>query len=453
MAVVWNEENAAHLYRRAGFGATQQQIKAAVKRGMTKTVESLFKFSKASDKLPEDIENLENLQAWWLDRMIRTTSPLHERLVLFWHNHFATGYAKIGKVSWMHMQNQTLRKGAAGSFRDLVTSIAKDPAMIYWLDNNTNTKKKPNQNFARELMELFTTGVLNKDGVANYNETDVNESAKAFTGWTVKDNAFFFNANNHDNTIKTFRGQSGNFDGTDIINMLVVDPATARRIPALLWSYFAYDIELTDPILDELAALYLANDTKIQPIVHRILTHDSFYSDASKRAGVKEPAVFFVSTVRYLRGKLQPRIKDKLDNGNTIGSKLQQIGQSLFDPPTVFGWDYGLSWVAASGMLDRYKVGQWFAAARAKDHPIQFKPQTILGAGFSKLDPSEAATRLLAAFGIFQPAPPTVAALATYLSTDDGGGSLEWKITPDYIDKKIRGAIALILGSSDFQAA
>ena len=275
MAIIWNTENAIHLYRRAGFGAKTLDITAALKAGHEATVDKILKVGKVSDKLPGNVKELEPLQGWWVNLMLKTKYPVLERLTLFWHNHFATGFAKVGRTDYMHRQNSLFRTMGMGKFRDLVTAVAQDPAMLIWLDNNTNTKGKQNQNFARELMELFTTGVYDKDGNPNYTETDVNESAKAFTGWKIKDDEFFFSANNHDFGSKTFKGQTGTFDGTDIINFLVVDPATVRRIPALLFGYFAYPIALSDPVLDSLAQTYLDNDTALAPVLKQIFDERS----------------------------------------------------------------------------------------------------------------------------------------------------------------------------------
>ncbi len=455
MAVTWNAENAAHLLRRSGFEATPKQIQSAVKRGLEKSVASILKIKKTNDKLPKDTQDLDQLQAWWLELMMKSKSPLGERLTLFWHNHFATGFAKVGNIAYMHAQNQVFRKLGAGSFRDLVVAVARDPAMIIWLDNNTNVKGKPNQNFARELMELFTTGVLDKNGAPNYTEVDVDEGAKAFTGWTIANGAFFFDANKHDFGNKSFRGSSGPLDGMDVIENLVVDPATARRIPAQLFGAFAYPIPLTHPLLDELSTIYLDNDTAILPVLQRIFLSDEFYSAEAKDAGISEPAVFLACAFRALKAKLQKTKKNDekkiVSNTGALGDQLEALGQSLFDPPSVFGWDYGLDWVSAAGMLSRAKVADWIAEARSKDHVLQYKPDKILGPGSKKLDATQAAERILVGLGIVSPAPTSVTALAAYMAAQDNGTPGPFEVTSDTIDKKVRGAIALVLSSTEFQ--
>ncbi|MFN0205523.1 MAG: DUF1800 family protein [Planctomycetota bacterium] len=457
MTVTWNAQNAAHLLRRTGFGATISQIKSATKSGMAKSVAKILKTPKINDKIPPDVKSIEDLQAWWVNLMLDTPAPLIERLVLFWHNHFATGHSKVGDFVYMHRQNTIFRKHAMGSFREMVTNVSRDPAMLIWLDNNTNVKGKQNQNFARELMELFTTGVNDKNGIANYTETDVDEAAKAFTGWTVKDGIFFFNESKHDFGTKTFKGITGNLDGTDIINLLVVQPATAHRVARQLFSYFAYDIPLDDPFIAELANIYLANDTAIKPVLQRIFTSDQFYSDASKNAGVKEPAVYLVSAFRPLKMKLQTIYINKeedesVSNTYALSNRLDQLGQSLFDPPTVFGWDYGLAWVTASGLLERAKVADWISEARDPTQLLQYKPETILGPSYKKLTAQIAAERILQNFGIQSPALATLGAIANYLMVDNAGNPVAIVWDEDTIDKKVRGAIALVLSSAEFQA-
>lgn len=456
MSVIWDEGNAAHLLGRTGFNPTTQQIKTATKIGMQKAVAQLLKPPKINDKLPPSAKSIEDLQAWWVQGMIQTKAPLVERLCLFWHNHFATGYTKVANISYMHRQNQIFRKYGMAKFRDLVTEVSKDPAMLIWLDNNTNVKGKQNQNFARELMELFTTGVLDKNGNANYTEKDVDESARAFTGWRVKDDAFFFSENKHDFGSKVFKGHTGNFDGMDIINFLVVDDAAARRICAKLFGYFARDVALNDPIVDELSAVYLANDTDLKPVLERLFTMDAFYSAESKDANIKEPAVFFVTAMRAVKTKLQMEIVDKnskkkVSNTSALRDNLELCGQSLFDPPTVFGWKGGLEWVTAAGMLSRARSAEWMADARSKENLLQINPAALLGPAYKKISADTAAQRILVNLGIHSPSAGTISAIATYLAAKDNGQPGELQFDPDTIDKKVRGALAIIASSGEFQ--
>jgi uncharacterized protein (DUF1800 family) len=242
----------------------------------------------------------------------------------------------------------------------------------------------------------------------------------------------------------------------DIINHLVVDPATARRIAQLLFSYFAYPIPLTDPMLDGLAQVYSQNDTAIAPVLRAIFLSDEFYSDAAKTSNVKEPAVFLVSALRAVRGRLKffafdPNQKKIVSNAWAMSDRLDRLGQSLFDPPTVFGWKPGLAWVGAAGMLERAKAGEWIAGARTPNHLLHYRPQRVLGPAYAKLTAGEAAARILSNLGVRSPNASTLSALTTYLVAKVDGTPGEFELDPDTIDKKVRGAIALVLSSAEYQ--
>lgn len=454
MTTTWNSNNAAHLLRRAGFGATAADVKKALKNGLAGTVKSLFKPDKSSDKYPTkpNPESLADLQLWWLKRMLSTSSPLVEKLTLFWHNHFATAYSKVGDLYMMHLQNRTLRKLGMGSFRDLMTAVAKDPAMIVWLDNDSNHKDAPNENFARELQELFTTGVYDKDGNANYTEQDVIEAARAFTGWTTWDYEFHFADWDHDYGSKTFKGETGDLDGTDVIDMLVVEDATARRLAMKLFSYFAYEVELADPVLDPLVDAYQANDTEIRPVLEVLFKSDVFYSEEAKRARVKSPVEFFVGTLHMLGAKITA--VDWVQY--TISDMLAEMGQAPFDPPSVFGWAEGLPWVSSNGLLQRLRVAKSIADARkADDSAFSWKTAKFLGkkTKWKNLDAAEVVAAHLAALDAAHASETTVAALAEYLAADEDGNPAEFALDAEVIDTKVRGLVALIQSSPEYQLA
>ncbi len=449
LAVDWNPENAAHLLRRAGFGATEAQVKAAVKKGFEKTLKDLLKPDIKSGKPPKKgLENVTWLQAWWLARFVSTHRPLTEKLTLFWHSHFATANSKVDNLSSMHEHVSMLRRNALGGFRDLLLGISTDPAMLVWLDNRKNYKNSVNENYARELMEVFTTGVLDKDGNPNYTETDVQEVARAFTGWSTFDGAFFFKADKHDEGTKTVKGVTGNLDGTDVIEILMADPATTRRIPQKLFSFFAYPVELTDPICDELQAVFVATDGSIAEIVEAIFRHDAFWSAQAKRALVKSPVEFLAGSVRLLQGALKGLSWD-------VGITIEALGQALYNPPSVFGWDEGLAWVSTSGLLERAKIAEWIADARQKDHPVHYNPKKLLGPTkqWASLDAAAVVQKVLAALDLSDASPATAAALVAYAQAPEEGQSPPTVIDGDYVDLKVRGLVALILGSPEFQMA
>ncbi len=450
MVVTWNAANAAHLHRRAGFGVTPKKLEQALDKGFEKTLAGLLKPDKPQGKPSKKTFNdLWRMQTWWLDRMVKGGHPLSDRMALFWHNHFATANSKVQNLKWMHRHVKLLRDNALGNFRDLVDGVSRDPAMLVWLDNWQNWADSINENYARELMELFTTGVLDKDGQPNYTEEDVVTVARAFTGWTLDGDEFFFADWAHDHGLKTFKGLTGDLDGVDIIDSLVTDPATAQRLAQKLWSYFAWPVALDDPLADELAAVYLASGHEIAPMVEAIFRHDAFYSDTAKRALVKGPVEWFVGSLRLLGAKV------KKNHPYEIGGAIQSMGQSIYSPPSVFGWNDGLAWVATSGLLERADTAEWVADARNKYAPVVFKPEKLLGKEkeWVALDGPALVALLLAALDVQDASAATVAALEEYAALDDDGVPQPVVVDADYVDVKVRGLVALILSSPEYQMA
>jgi uncharacterized protein (DUF1800 family) len=232
MGQLTGRKQISHLLRRAGFGGSPDEIDAHLALGFEGAVDRLIEFERVpNDELEArvsametqlDVTRLPALQNIWLSRMLFTARPLEERMTLFWHNHFATANSKVGRPPAMYDQNKLFRSQALGSFRELLKSVARDPAMLRWLDSNSNRRRSPNENFARELMELFTLGV------GNYTEQDVREAARAFTGWFFDRNlGFVFNSNQHDPGQKTFLGRTGSWNGDDVIDIILQQPASA----------------------------------------------------------------------------------------------------------------------------------------------------------------------------------------------------------------------------------
>src|SRR4051812_35173099 len=274
----------ALLLRRAGFGAGQQELERYVGLGLDGTLDELLHperveedFDGLLDSLSGhliDLQNIEDVQTWWLYQMIRTRRPVQEKLTLFWHGHFAVSNAKVANPRAMHQHLATLRQYGLGSFRDLLLAVSRDPAMLIWLDGGTNKKAAPNENYGRELLELFTLGI------GNYTEADVQASARAFTGWNLRPDeagnpSFYFDRNQHDFGPKTFLGKTGPFDGGDIVEMVVGQRATAERIARKLFAFFAYP----DPepaVLEPLVKAYLDSSYDIRSVVGAILRSDAF---------------------------------------------------------------------------------------------------------------------------------------------------------------------------------
>ena len=281
----------------------------------------------------------QRLATWWGGRMLTTPRPLEERLTLFWHGHFATGAGKVRDARMMHRQNEMLRANAAGNFRDLLVGILTDPAMLVYLDNGENRKDHPNENFGRELLELFTMGV------GNYTERDIREASRAFTGWTNDGVEFRFDAENHDFGEKTFLGRTGAFDGEDIIDIILEAPVTAEFIAGKLYRFLVRE-ELDPATRRALGDTFRESGYELRPLLRRIFLSRDFYSPASVATQIKSPVQLVVSTYRKLGLTRLPTIPDF--NRLTAG-----LGQTLFNPPNVAGWAGGRTWITPALLLER----------------------------------------------------------------------------------------------------
>jgi hypothetical protein len=278
-------------------------------------------------------------QIWLLNRMVNTRRPLEEKLLLFWHGHFATEDAKVSDYRLMLGQFEMLRRHAAGNFRDLLVGIGKDPAMLVYLDNRKNIKGHSNENFAREIMELFALGV------GNYTERDIKEAARAFTGWTNVGPKFVYRAGLHDDGEKTVLGEKGNFDGEQVIDIILKQKAAAEFITRKLYRFLARE-EITAELNAKLAAKLRADKYEFKPLLKTIFLSRDFYSPASYATQIKSPAQLIVSTYRKLGMTEVPGLP-------YLPQIMASLGQSLGNPPNVKGWDGGRSWINPATMLQR----------------------------------------------------------------------------------------------------
>ena len=281
----------------------------------------------------------QRLGLWWANRMLATPRPLEEKLTLFWHGHFATGENKVRDYRMMLQQNEMFRAHASGEFRDLLVGILKDPAMLVYLDNGENVKAHPNENFGRELLELFTMGV------GNYSERDVREAARAFTGWTNDVLAFKFDSAQHDFGPKTFLGRTGPFDGEDIVDTILAQPVTAEFIASKIYRFFVRD-EIEPGVKAQLGRTYRESGYQMKPLLKQIFLSKDFYSPPAVATQIKSPVHLVVSTYKKMSLREIPTIPD-------FGRMTASLGQSLFDPPNVAGWAGGRTWITPSTLLNR----------------------------------------------------------------------------------------------------
>ena len=337
--------------RRAGFGARPSEWSDLQRQGIEKVTQNLLNPRNTPDNLKAlleeiggdyvDYNDINSVRQWWMYRMVHTQRPLEEKMTLFWHNHFATANYKVDNSQRMWAQNETFRRFGMGSFRTLLQQVARDPAMLVWLDGDDNHVGKANENFAREVMELFTLGVGN-----GYAERDVAEAARAFTGWRGGDGpgGFIYDPTLHDDGEKTVLNQTGNWHADDVCDILARQPATARFLGEKLFKFFVHDNPgKTD--IDGLAKVYLDNQFDISAVLQSILTSDVFYSDAARFAKIKSPAEFAVMTIRSYDAPLSA--------ARDMRRSMELMGQELFNPPNVKGWREGRDWINSRTLLAR----------------------------------------------------------------------------------------------------
>ncbi len=353
----WNLKWAGHLFRRAGYGVTLEELRAAVDKGLLETLEHVLKGNANSDGKFEDLEsfgqkvvdhkNNEFAQrSWWLYAFWHSPHPLREKMTLFWHNHFVSSIAKVKFVQKIYNQNKLLRKHALGKFQAFLLDVSKDVAMLIYLDSNSNIKGKPNENYAREVMELFSLGV------GNYTEKDVQEAARAFTGWhTNGKDKFEFNKNFHDFDSKTILGQKGEWNGDDVVRIILEQPVAARFLVRKLYRFFiSENAEPPDALLAPLADAFRKSEFDVARVVGTMLGSQHFFSEHAYRQRVKSPVEFALGAARA--------VGLGLVNPEALAGQIDDMGQRLFAPPNVKGWPGGKSWLNTSTVLARHNFAQ-----------------------------------------------------------------------------------------------
>jgi uncharacterized protein (DUF1800 family) len=289
----------------------------------------------------EERDRVVGLRQWWLERMASGKRPLQEKLTLFWHGHFATSVQKVKDAYLMWRQNDIFRRNAAGNWLTLLEAVSKDPAMMIWLDQAQSRKEHPNENFAREVMELFVLGE------GNYTERDVAEAARALTGWSMdrQTQQFAYRAGAHDTAAKTILGQTGNFEGDDVLRIITNQPQGARFIVNKLWKFFVED-NPSPEMVNALAAELMATKLEFRPVLRTMFLSEAFYAPTVVRNQVKSPTQWLVSSSRLLERQLPPPMLSM--------NAMRTLGQELFAPPNVKGWDGGLAWITTNNLLSRY---------------------------------------------------------------------------------------------------
>src|ERR1700733_6594892 len=398
----WNYDFAAHLLERAGFGGTPDEIQALAKLTPAQAVDRLVRFQEIDASLlppfdhsgihdpglepfppsrpavtdeakktgvalgiqvkPEGNRRLQpivdeffywlrasvletnRVAYWWANRMLDSPRPLQEKMALFWHGHFAVNEPKVRDYRKLLAGLRLFQQHGTGNFRDLTVAVAQDPGMLTFLDAGVNVKGAPNENFAREIMEMFTMGV------GNYTEKDIREAARAFTGWNYVDLKFVVNKDQHDDGEKTFLGKTGRFDGVNVIDIILQQPATADYIAGKIYRYFVRE-DLSPELQKRLGSVLRDHDYQIAPLLETIFLSRDFYSPASVGTQIKSPVRLAVSTYRKLGLGNVPGVPD-------FNVATGALGQRLFAPPTVAGWANGTSWITPGLLLERANFGR-----------------------------------------------------------------------------------------------
>lgn len=419
---------ARHLLVRSGFAPTQAEVDAITGQSAQRAVGDLLARAQAAqpsqpppafvanppptpfnqikdreaflaarrEQLREGLE----LKNWWLQEMLSTSSPLAERMTLFWHNHFATSQQKVIRSQAMWHQHQLLRRHALGSFKTLLHAVAKDPALLAYLDAANSRKDAPNENFAREVMELFTLGEANQAsaGLGGYSERDIKEAARAFTGWSIERETFAFKLRPafHDTGVKTVLGKSGNFDGDDVLDILLAQPAAARFVAGKLWREFVSPTPDAQA-LERLASGYRQSGYNTAALLRELFLSDAFWAEAQRGSLIKSPVDLVVGTLRQFGFDYADALPFSL--------KTAQLGQNLLVPPNVKGWPGQNDWINSSTLLERKRfTEQLLKATEASQSARQAQMQRMKNefAGNSGRGSPQQALALLGPGGVQQ---------------------------------------------------
>ena len=476
------EEHIEHLLRRAGFGAVEDDVVRLADMPYVSAVEQLIRYDRLADDVDgkigqpghvgvtaragggfQPLVNIEDARQRWLFRMVHSQRPLQEKMTLFWHNHFATAWSKIngtfGSAEANRMmaakpgedpqgvigQIELLRQHSLGNFRDLLVAIAKDPAMLVWLDGRTNVRGRPQENFARELMELFTMGV------GTFTENDVYAGARVFTGWNLSrpSNAYYaFNyvAGQHDVDAKEFSfpifanggrviparaSSQGMQDGEDLITAVARHPATGPRLATKLYQFFVNEVDTPDAgLINEISQIYYSSDFEIAPMVRRLLTSPQFHDQRNWYKRYSWPVEFVARS-----------LKEVGMNGFSLSNALTPLvnmGQQIFEPPDVNGWELGRGWFSTGGMLAR----------------MNFAAQLATNQKFNLRDVARAQGKTpeaLLSFVLERLTPPELASSSYNALLDYARAGITWNGSDDQLATKTSGLVHLVVGSGDYQ--
>ena len=462
----------AHLMRRAGFGASRDELERCVEQGYEATVEELLDTSNPNN-MPDDIirryhaeqselRDLAGSAAYWMYRMISTESPLEEKMALFWHGLFATGYTKLNQARSQLNQVEMFRRNGLGAFDGLLLEISRDPAMLVWLDNQDNHGDAINENYGRELLELFSMGI------GNYTEDDIKECARAFTGWTLgnaeymsvrayKDSIwpysriawhYDYREEDHDDGEKTFLGETGNFNGGDIVNIIAKQDATADFICTRLFQFFAAD-EVSEQgrrCIDAMKETYFESGYQINSVLRTLFNSEYFKSNEARFARVKGPVEMVVGAIRTAGSHQTPELGIE-----RVSNNMLYMGQGLLQPPTVEGWHEGTEWIDSGSLVERVN----FAAKELSDvnsPGIRAIIDRLAATGEGVLSPEQFADGCVDLLGPIDVADDTRSVLVEFASRQ-GELDLREREPGDESERRVGNMLRLIAATREYQLA
>ena len=463
----------AHLMRRAGFGATRDELEAYAAQGYTATVDELLNPGDP-EVMPDDIirryhvdqselRQLDGAGANWLYRMITTKCPLEEKIALFWHGLFATGYSKLNQARALLNQIDTFRHHGLGRFDNLLVELSKDPAMLLWLDNTDNHKGAINENYGRELLELFSMGI------GNYTEDDIKECSRAFTGWTLgnaeymavrasKDSIwpysriawhFQYRDWDHDDGEKTFLGETGNFNGEDIIGIIARQQATARFVCTRLFQFFAADEVDSDSeqVIEAMMQSYFDSGYEIRAVLRTLFLSDYFMSEKARYARVKGPVELLVGAIRQAGSYRTPTL-----GVHQLAYQGFFMGQGLLQPPSVEGWHEGMEWIDSGSLVERVNfVAQELSSL---DKPgVRAIIDRLAAENGGTLTPEQLVDQCLDLLGPVAVEDDTRTALVDFAAAGGGALNLSGHQPGDDVEQRVSNVLRVIASTREYQLA
>jgi len=463
----------AHLLRRAGFGATRDELERYLSLGYEGAVEVLLNPSEPNN-MPDDLirryhveqselRDIAGSAAYWMYRMISTSCPMEEKTALFWHGLFATGYAKLNQARSLLNQVDMFRRSGMGSFEDLLVELSQDPAMIVWLDNIENHGSAINENFGRELLELFSMGI------GNYTEDDIKECSRAFTGWTLgnaeymsiraaKDSIwpygriawhFDYREEDHDDGEKTFLGETGNFNGENIIAIIAKQESTAQFVATRLFQFFAADevTEYGEKAIQAMMETYFSSGYQVRDMLRTLFHSDYFKSEEARYARVKNPVEMVVGAIRMAGSYQNPALGIE-----KVSQNMLFMGQGLLQPPTVEGWHEGSEWIDSGALVERVNFVAKELSNVKSPGVRSIIDRLEAGSDAGILDPAELADGCLDLLGPIEVSEATRSVLVEYAARL---GKLDLKdhLQGDLAEQRVGNMLRLVAATREYQLA